>query len=160
VGGWAGGVVNDGSFHMRISRLVCDCLSHNEQPYLHKYTLSLTTALIHVRLAVRVGRLRLNVSVARIAMSPQQLFDMSNSTTNMTLSFIQPQTRLNIACKIRNTHELSQPRHFTTSPSLTTTSLPITPNSPHTGYKPRALPTPPLPNHLQPWRIHIQHASK
>jgi hypothetical protein len=68
-GGWAGGVVNDGSFHMRISRLVCDCLSHNEQPYLHKYTLSLVTALLHVRLAVRVGRLRLNISVARIAMS-------------------------------------------------------------------------------------------
>jgi hypothetical protein len=91
---------------------------------------------------------------------PQQLFDMSNSTTNMTLSFIQPQTILNLARKIRNTYEISQPRHLTTSPSLTTTSLTITPKSPHTVYKPRALPTFPLPNHLQPWRIHIQHATK
>jgi hypothetical protein len=91
---------------------------------------------------------------------PQQFFDMSNSTTNWTLSFIQPQTILNLARKIRNTYEISQPRHLTTSPSLTTTSLTITPKSPHTVYKPRALPTFPLPNHLRPWRIHIQHASK
>jgi hypothetical protein len=81
-------------------------------------------------------------------MSPQQFLHLSNSTTNWTSSFIQPQTRLNLARKIRNTHEMSKPRHFTTSPSLTTTSLTIAPKfdpSPHTVYKPRAVPTPLFP---------------
>jgi hypothetical protein len=82
---------------------------------------------------------------------PQQLFDMSNSTTNMTLSFIQPQTILNLARKIRNTYEISQPRHLTTSPSLTTTSLTITPKPPHTVYNltPSPSPSSPLPTALE-----------
>jgi hypothetical protein len=82
---------------------------------------------------------------------PQQFFDMSNFTTNMTLSFIKLQTILNLAWKIRNIYELSKPQHFTTSPSLTTTSLLITPKSPHTVYNltPSPSPSSPLPTALE-----------